>query len=922
MNTFKARNIARIASFITILIALIVLMGWLCNIPGFETGSPGIFSFKFNTALCFLFFGISLFLLDKQVIKKHERIIAYLLISLVLLIAGLTLSEYIFNWEAGIDQLFMKTTSFTNGNIHSGRMQFSTSIFFIILSLIFLLLPRRRFHLLIHFILLTGIIFLSSNFIIHLALIHYSNINLFISTALNTTLLFLILYMGTFFGHSLSYLRFSFEKKIAGYFGLVLLVLVIVFVAISKNNDRSKNITNGMEHSNEVILKSQKILNLAQDIETGTRGFVISGKEIFLDTYKKAIPAIQQSVYQLGKLTANDSFSRPWADSLISLVASNIEIRRQIIELRKTKGFDSFNHLFETAIGQIRMDQLREAVVNIEKEENKILSDLKSEHEISIRDTSRIIFLFQFIIIVLLVIAFLVIYKNTRARNKVKEEVKKNNLFLQTILENIPNMLFVKTGDDLRFTNFNKAAEKLMGLSRIELIGKNDYDLFPKEQADYFILRDKEVLSQDGVVDFPEEKITTKNGERWLHTQKIPVMGEDGNPLYLLGISEDITEKKIANDELQKATERIFDLYNNAPCGYHSIDKNSFFVEINDTELNWLGYQRHEIVGKVKFADLITPESQEKFHRQFHEFKMLGILKDTEFEMIRKDGTVFPVMINADAIYDQKGNYLSSRSTIFDYTDRKILDDKIKQFNLELEERVKEKTAELQASNIELERFAYIASHDLQEPLRMVSSFLHLLEKKLEGNLDETDKRYIDFAVNGAERMKKLIQDLLEYSRLGNAKETYAGVDCNIIMDNVRSILELSILEANATLDVQQLPVIKAVAPQITQLFQNLVGNALKYRNSMPPAIEVGCTGREDVWEFYVKDKGMGIEPKFFEKIFVIFQRLHSRTEYAGTGIGLSVCKKIVQRHGGQIWVKSEAGKGSTFYFTIPKNIS
>jgi light-regulated signal transduction histidine kinase (bacteriophytochrome) len=174
--------------------------------------------------------------------------------------------------------------------------------------------------------------------------------------------------------------------------------------------------------------------------------------------------------------------------------------------------------------------------------------------------------------------------------------------------------------------------------------------------------------------------------------------------------------------------------------------------------------------------------------------------------------------------------------------------------------------------------------------------------------------------VDGAERMKKLIHDLLEYSRVGSIELKIADVDCNEIMKTVNSFYSLALKEVNAELHLKPLPVIKGIKPQILQLFQNLVGNALKYNNSLPPQIEVGYTEESTTYQFYVKDNGIGIDPKYFDKIFIVFQRLHNKSEYSGTGIGLSICKKIISQHGGRIWVESEQGQGATFYFTIPKH--
>ena len=226
---------------------------------------------------------------------------------------------------------------------------------------------------------------------------------------------------------------------------------------------------------------------------------------------------------------------------------------------------------------------------------------------------------------------------------------------------------------------------------------------------------------------------------------------------------------------------------------------------------------------------------------------------------------------------------------------------------------------ELAVSNTELEQFAYVASHDLQEPLRMVSSFLNLLEKRMDGQLDDTSRQYIHFAVDGAMRMKKLILALLEYSRVGTNKEDFAPVDLNEVVQYVTNVLDENIKKNTALITFKFLPVITANKTLITHLFLNLVNNALKYHGDKEPEIEVGSTEDKDWYIFYVKDNGIGIDPKFFDKIFIIFQRLHNKNEYSGTGIGLAICKKIVEIHKGKIWVESEAGKGSTFYFSIPK---
>ncbi len=225
---------------------------------------------------------------------------------------------------------------------------------------------------------------------------------------------------------------------------------------------------------------------------------------------------------------------------------------------------------------------------------------------------------------------------------------------------------------------------------------------------------------------------------------------------------------------------------------------------------------------------------------------------------------------------------------------------------------------ELARSNADLEQFAYVASHDLQEPLRMITGSLGLLGRRYKGNLDRDADHFISFAADGAKRMKVLISDLLTYSRVGTRGKEFASTDCEVVVAETLRGLQPAIEESAATVTHDPLPPVMGDESQLLQLFQNLIGNAIKYRDSKPPVVQVSCKQEDGNWLFSVRDNGIGIDPQYADRIFVIFQRLHTGEQYAGTGIGLAVCKKIVERHGGRIWVESELDKGATFYFTIP----
>jgi len=272
----------------------------------------------------------------------------------------------------------------------------------------------------------------------------------------------------------------------------------------------------------------------------------------------------------------------------------------------------------------------------------------------------------------------------------------------------------------------------------------------------------------------------------------------------------------------------------------------------------------------------------------------------------RKDGTPFWNEVKISPVRDSEGRLTHFVGVLTDVSRR-----------IEVQETLERTASELARSNEELEQFAYVASHDLQEPLRMVASYTQLLARRYKDKLDQSGQDFIAFAVDGAQRMQGFIRDLLLYSRVGTHGRPFEQLDSGAILNRAMENLRYAIVEKNAQIVTGKMPSVYADPVQLTQLFQNLIGNALKFSRTDPLQIEIAALRKDHEWEFIVQDNGIGIEPRDCEQIFVIFQRLHSRHEYEGTGIGLAICKKIVERHGGRIWVESEMGKGTAFHFTV-----
>jgi PAS domain S-box-containing protein len=605
------------------------------------------------------------------------------------------------------------------------------------------------------------------------------------------------------------------------------------------------------------------------------------------------------------------------------------------------------------------------------------------------------------------------------------EERKRSEEALQKwgqIFEHAQWGIVVGSPDVQSLELMNPAFAEMHGYTVEELTGKPILDLFPREERAR--VPEETAIAHHTGHHRTESKHIRKDGTIFpVLIDMTAVKDEKGKVLYRVVNVLDITERKRAEEELASAAKEIEDLYNNAPCGYHSLDSDGVFIRINNTEISWLGYKREEIIGKKRFQDVITSEGLKTFRENYPAFMTRGSIAEIEYDMVRKDGTKLPVLLSATTVKDSSGNFVMSRGTIFDISRRRRAEDRLREsenryrqmfennravkllidpksseivdanqaasefygygldrlkqmkmtdINLlpaeEIFQRMSEAYAEqkdyfqfqhglasgetryvevysspielngksllysivhditdrhkaeeeLIRSNQDLQQFAYVASHDLQEPLRNVASCLQLLEKKYKNKLDGEADQLMHYAVDSSVRMKALILDLLTYSRIATKGKPPQPVDCEELLDRTVENLRSSIIDAGAVITHDLLPTVSGDDTQLLQVFQNVIGNAIKFQRDDPPQIHVSAVKNKNEWIFSVKDNGIGIESRHLDRIFVIFQRLNKRSQYDGTGMGLAIVKKVVERHGGRVWVESEPGQGTIFYFTIP----
>ena len=502
-----------------------------------------------------------------------------------------------------------------------------------------------------------------------------------------------------------------------------------------------------------------------------------------------------------------------------------------------------------------------------------------------------------------------------RAGVALAESEAKLRITLATMADGI-----VIVGLDYKVTDCNEALLRMTQRSKEEVIGKPLLDLFAPEFHSQIFEKHPELLEKGNILNVA--KLLRKSGESVDVEANVSLIRDAaGQYTASVAVLRDVTERKRAGVALAESEAKLRITLATMADGIVIAALDETVTDCNEATLRLTQRSREEILGKP-FEDLLSPEFRSLIP-DARKFLVGAVLARTEpsrgkketvrtdSQLLRKNGETVDIEANISTIEDASGQPAELLIVARDVTERK-----------QMEFQLDSSLADLQRSNAELEQFAYVTSHDLQEPLRMITSYIQIIEEDYKGKLDADADQYIAFAVEGAKRMHTLVNDLLAYSRVGTRGESFMPISLNNVLSAATANLDVAIEESHAVVTHDRLPTVLGDESQLIQLFQNLLGNAIKFRSDVPPIIHVGVEQTEDGWEFSVHDNGIGIDMKYAERIFAVFQRLHAREEYPGTGIGLAVVKKIVERHGGRIWAESEPANGSTFYFMLPKRDS
>lgn len=504
--------------------------------------------------------------------------------------------------------------------------------------------------------------------------------------------------------------------------------------------------------------------------------------------------------------------------------------------------------------------------------------------------------------------------KDTEPLYQTSEDLRQSEEIFRLLVESVQDYAIFLLDPKGHVMTWNTGAQHIKGYAASEIIGSHFSRFYTEEDiAKAKPTVELAVAIENGRIEDIGWRLRKDGSRFWAHVTITALRDRKGILRGFSKVTRDMTDARLADEVLRQSEERLRLLIESVQdYAIFMLDEDGYIASWNVGAQRITGYKAPEIMGK-HFSIFYTEEDikNEKPKMELEMALATGRYAEEGWRL-RKEGSRFWSSVVITAIRDEKGTLKGFAKVTRDMTERKLAED-------ELEKKVSDRTKDLIRINHELEQFAHVASHDLQEPLRMVATYMDLLHIRCEKKLEESEKEFLQYAVQGAERAQQLIQDLLEFSQVASLEKKFQRIDLGEAAQKAQANLKLAIEETQAKIKIENLPSIPADSFQMTQLFQNLFANALKYRASQPPQIKVSAVESSDFWTVTVQDNGIGIAAEYHEKIFELFQRLHSKEKYSGTGLGLAICKKIVERHHGKIWVESQAGQGAAFKFSLPK---
>ncbi|MFN6560173.1 MAG: PAS domain S-box protein [Nostoc sp. ChiSLP01] len=728
------------------------------------------------------------------------------------------------------------------------------------------------------------------------------------------------------------------EKFVGGGFSLALLLMSAVVTASYLSIQRLTAEKRWVVDTQQVIESIDRVCIHLSNAESAQSSYIFTENTVYRETYKQQKQKVYQQLKAIRWLSSDNSNQERRLDTLEPLIAEKFSLLEESIDLFEQKNLDKPTQIAIVGRSLEISKQIQATSQAMENDERTLLKERTAATEDLFQEIVIVVSLGYILSVVLLILVYLLLQKQIQMNKALSQEAirleqQAAKAKLADILETITDA-FVALDRDSCYTYINHRAEQIFNRCSADLIGKNIWEVFPETVEYKFYQIYHQAAAEQRVIHMEEYYAPF---DRWVEYSMYP------SPEGISILFQDVTWRKLAEIALEQSERRYRSLAIATSQAVWIADSNGMPKEFS----SWMALtgQTDAQIKERGWLNAIHPEDRELTQLLWTEAIKTKNLYFSEYRVQLADGSYRFFAARGVPVLDANNEIQEWIGTYTDITERKLAQQALQQMNEELEIKVQERTAELQKlneelkrSNQELEQFAYVASHDLQEPLRAVTGYTQLLENEYQSSLDDFAKEYLVYIVDGAKRMQQLIQDLLAYSRVGTRGHEFVLVDCNVALSLALSNLHVAIAESKAIITHDYLPKLLADKTQIVQLFQNLVGNAIKFCRKEPPKIHIGAFTRDGEaggefltpnsplpishfqWLIWVQDNGIGIKSQYLERIFEVFRRLHTRREFPGTGIGLAICKKIVERHGGCIWAESVPGVGTVFYFTINTN--
>jgi PAS domain S-box-containing protein len=704
-------------------------------------------------------------------------------------------------------------------------------------------------------------------------------------------------------------------RKVSLAVGLAVVALGIGIGAVAWSVGRLTSTADRVEHTHIVIERLGATLSDLQDVETGVRGYVITGDTAFLAPYDGSVIDVQSRIAELRALTSDNPHEQQRLDVLESLATQRISIAVRNISLRREQGFEPARASVASGEGKAVMDQFRAVMAVMIDEERGLLAERSARNDRTVTAMYVVVAASILLAVSIVALAALSISRQIRARQRAVAD-------LDRFFAVSPDMLATADFNGY-FTRLNPMWSDTLGWTVGELLHEPYINFVHPDDRDATLAAAVRQTGEGKPVISFNNRYRCKDGSyRWLQWSSAPSRDR------LFASARDITPIRETETALRDSGARYRSVIDNMAEGVIVIDQRGRVESFNGAAERIFAYQASEVIGQD--VNVLMPEPYHSEHDQYLRNyvnggpkKVIGITREAEGR--RKDGERFPMDLAISEIV--LGDQRAFVGIVRDISDRKRAETALRDLNETLEQQVAERTAvaeqrteQLVQINGELEAFTYSVSHDLKEPLRTLEAFSQFLLEDYADKLDAVGKDHLTRLAQASARMKHLIEDLLAISRAGRKAEPAEPVAVERLIAAIVQGMRITLHERGAAVDVaSDLPKVLADPRRIEQIFGNLIANGIKFNRSPTPRVEIGTfvdDGGDTV--FFVRDNGIGIEPQYYEKIFGVFQRLHRREEFEGTGAGLAIVKRAVEALGGRIWVESIPGEGSAFMFTLP----